>query len=278
LSIGLLIADDHELVRAGLRQAFARSDVVVVGEASTATEALSHALDSRVQVMLLDVTWISQDELTLRNTGFDLLEQIRSLRPELPILMYSAHDEARYIGRCYRLGASGYLIKGVDDALLVNAVRAVSLGEQIWPDIALEGAGRTALVMHHDDAVAKSTAMLLRAVGFTVWVCSDCADACSLLLRTGQPPTILFCGYHLSGSETGIDAIHAIRAASHQEIPAVLFSGDTSAGMLERTRNVRDCSLLRVPFDLEELLGLIERLARSSALRARTVDRNRSGA
>ena len=263
MSIGLLIADDHEMVRAGLRQAFARSDVVVIGEASTATQALTQALDFRVQVMLLDISWISHDELSSCDTGFDLLEQIRLLRPELPILMYSAQDGASYVGRCQRLGASGYLVKGVDDALLVNAVRAVSVGQQIWPDsiaTTLAGAGRTVLVMDHDDAVAKSTAMLLRTVGFTVAVYSDSAQACRRL-GGAQPPTILLCDYHLNAWETGIDAILAIRAAAHQAVPAVLLNCDTTVGMRNRTRNLLGCTLMRKPFDLEELLGLIERLS-----------------
>jgi DNA-binding NarL/FixJ family response regulator len=142
MSIRLLIADDHDLVREGLRQIFERSGVEVVGEAGSAAEVLERAVDVQVEVLLLDIGWISDDESTSSDTGLDLLEQIHALRPALPILMYSAQDGTTYLELCHCLGASGYLVKGIDDVLLVTAVHALYSGQQIWSEAAQRGALR----------------------------------------------------------------------------------------------------------------------------------------
>lgn len=131
MPIALLIADDHELVREGLRQTFARTDVAVVAEAATVDEARRLALEPGIDVVLLDVSWC-RDE-TLRADGFALLEEILAARAQLPVLMYSIRDGRDCIERCRRLGAAGYLVKGIDDRRLLTAVRAVYGGRQVWP-------------------------------------------------------------------------------------------------------------------------------------------------
>lgn len=131
MSIALLIADDHELVREGLRCTFARTDIVVVAEAATTAEALRCAQDPAVDVLLLDVGWRRGDARSL--DGFDLLAEIRASRASLVILMYSIFDNADYVARCRRLGADGYLVKGADDRRLPAAVRAAYAGRPVWP-------------------------------------------------------------------------------------------------------------------------------------------------
>lgn len=131
MPIALLIADDHKLVREGLRQTFARTDVAVVAEAASVAEARRSALGPAVDVVLLDLNW-SRDG-TYRAEGFALLEQIRAARAQLPVLMYSIRDGRECIERCRHLGAAGYLVKGVDDWRLVTAVHAVYEGHQVWP-------------------------------------------------------------------------------------------------------------------------------------------------
>jgi len=134
MPIGLLIADDHELIRAGLRQAFARDGLRVVGEAATAAEARRLALDPAADVLTLDISWMNEDESSTDDLGLELLRWIRMARPDISILIYSMHDGHRYIERCRRLGANGYLVKGVDDRLLPSAIYAVYAGEQIWSE------------------------------------------------------------------------------------------------------------------------------------------------
>jgi len=133
MSIAVLIADDHELVRSGLRGVLERSGFSVAAEASTPLEAVTYAMDPRVQVVLLDLSWANCANVG-RDEGFKLLRAIRSARPGLPVLMYSVEARSECIERCRRRGASGYLIKGLDDAELAWAVRAVHAGEQIWPE------------------------------------------------------------------------------------------------------------------------------------------------
>lgn len=131
MSIALLIADDHELVRDGLRQTFARSGIDIVGEASTVDAARRLALDAAVDAMLLDLNW--RQEASVAVDGFDLLGEIRAARPRLAIVIYSIQDRLDCIERCRRLGANGYLVKGVDDRQLVTAVQFAHRRGQLWP-------------------------------------------------------------------------------------------------------------------------------------------------
>ena len=96
-------------------------------------EALCFALNERVQAVLLDVSWVHDELGGTSQAGIDLLAEIRSVRPELPVLMYSSHDTAALRERCRHLGAGGYLIKGADDDRLIPAVRALASGGSIWP-------------------------------------------------------------------------------------------------------------------------------------------------
>jgi DNA-binding NarL/FixJ family response regulator len=133
MSIALLVADDHPRVRAGIRRAFACSGFDVIEEAATMAEVLVKATDARIDVLLLDVSWVNGAKTMSGETGIELLRQIRSTRCDLAILMYSTEDTPHCVARCRDLGADGYLIKGVDDGLLAAAVRAVHAGGQIWP-------------------------------------------------------------------------------------------------------------------------------------------------
>lgn len=133
MPIGLLVADDHAWLRAGLRQIFEGTDIMVVAEACAASEVLHLALDERVQVLLLDVSWARDDGSGTPHAGIDLLARIRAARPDLPVLMYSSRDDAGYQESCRRLGAAGYLVKGVDDARLIPGVRALFEGRSFWP-------------------------------------------------------------------------------------------------------------------------------------------------
>lgn len=132
MSIALLIADDHPLVREGLRMAFNGTEITIVGEASTVAEALRLGLDQSVEVIMLDISW-AKEESAVADDGFELLSIIRRARLDVAVLMYSIHDAPSYINCCRRLDANGYLVKGVDDRLLETAVRAVYAGEEIWP-------------------------------------------------------------------------------------------------------------------------------------------------
>jgi DNA-binding NarL/FixJ family response regulator len=130
MTIRLLIADAHALVREALWLAFDGPEFTVIGEASTASEALRLALEETADVVLLDIRWQSGEWEP--KDGFEVLHRIKSAKPRLPVLVYSTHDRQRYINRCRELGANGYLVKGVDKQVLLAAVRTVYAGEEVW--------------------------------------------------------------------------------------------------------------------------------------------------
>ncbi len=125
MSIRLLIADDHEMVRSGLKSLVEGTDIAVVAEAATGDSALRMSLKHDVDVVLLDVRMPDGD-------GLKLLTKIKDDRPELPVLMFSAYDNSTYIARSVALGASGYLLKGIGRNDLLDAIRQVAAGESIW--------------------------------------------------------------------------------------------------------------------------------------------------
>ncbi len=125
MSIKILIADDHEVVRSGLKTLLADTDVEVVAEVSTGEEAVKFALAQRPDVVLLDIRMPEGDGLTA-------LGRIKLDKPEMPVLMLSTFDNPTYIARSVALGASGYLLKGCTREELLTAIRAAAAGETVW--------------------------------------------------------------------------------------------------------------------------------------------------
>jgi len=120
--IRILVADDHPVVRQGLKQIVAgTTDIFVVDEAATGQEVLDKVRSNYFDVVLLDITMPGA-------SGLDILKQLRSERPELAILILSMHSEEQYAARVLRAGASGYLAKESAPDELVAAVRKISLG------------------------------------------------------------------------------------------------------------------------------------------------------
>ena len=118
----ILIADDHAIVRQGLKQIVTETqDMTVSGEATNGKELLNKIKEGEYDVVVLDIT------MPVRN-GMDVLKQLRSERPELPVLMLSIHPEEQYALRALRAGASGYLTKESAPDELVVAIRKVSSG------------------------------------------------------------------------------------------------------------------------------------------------------
>ena len=125
MSIKVVIADDHEVVRAGLRTLLADTDVEVVAEVATGDDAVKFALSHRPDVVLLDIRMPDTDGLTA-------LGRIKLDRPDLPVLMLSTFDNPTYVARSVALGASGYLLKDCTRDELLTAIRAAAAGESVW--------------------------------------------------------------------------------------------------------------------------------------------------
>ena len=122
--IKILIGDDHTVVREGLKQIVAEtSDMVVSDEASNGHEVLNKALSSDYDVIVLDITMPGIH-------GLDVLKQIKSQKPALPVLVLSMHPEEQYAVRVIKAGAAGYLTKESASDELIAAIRKVSSGRK----------------------------------------------------------------------------------------------------------------------------------------------------
>jgi DNA-binding NarL/FixJ family response regulator len=129
LKTRILLADDHAVVRKGLRMILdAEPDLEVVAEASDGSEALERGLGEEVNLAILDVSMP-------RLTGIQAARELARRRSDLRILILSMHDSERYFFEALRAGASGYVLKAAADRDLVEACRATMRGESfLYPD------------------------------------------------------------------------------------------------------------------------------------------------
>jgi DNA-binding NarL/FixJ family response regulator len=123
LKTRILLADDHAVVRRGLRLVLeSEPDLEVVAEVGDGAEAVSRAMDDDVDLAILDVTMP-------RMTGLHAASELHRRRPELRVLILSMHDNEQYLFEALKAGASGYVLKSVADRDLVEACRATMRGE-----------------------------------------------------------------------------------------------------------------------------------------------------
>jgi DNA-binding NarL/FixJ family response regulator len=123
--IRLLVADDHEVLRSGVKAMLAGTEIKVIAEVATGQAAVKYALEHEVDVVLLDVRMPDGDGLTA-------LGRIKLDKPDLPILMFSAYDNPTYVARAVALGASGYLLKDCTRDELLIAIRRAAAGESAF--------------------------------------------------------------------------------------------------------------------------------------------------
>jgi len=120
--IKVLLADDHALVRAGLKQVLSNAgDMIVDGEAGNGAEVLEHIHNQEWDVVVLDMNMPGL-------SGIDLIKRIRQEKPQLHILVLSMHDEDQFAVRTLKAGAAGYVTKGSAPQVLISAIRRVASG------------------------------------------------------------------------------------------------------------------------------------------------------
>jgi len=122
MSIKVLVADDHEVVRHGVASLLNGSDIKIVAEAANGEEALQLARKHRPQVVLLDIRMPQAD-------GLATLEQLRAEMPETKVVILSTYDNPTYVARAVALGASDYVLKGSTRQELITAITAAAKGE-----------------------------------------------------------------------------------------------------------------------------------------------------
>ena len=118
----ILLADDHTIIRDGLKQILADTeDLVVAGEAANGLEVMQKVREGDWNLLVLDISMPGRN-------GLALIRLIKEEKPELPILVLSMHHEEQYAVRALQAGALGYLTKESDSDLLVSAIRRVAKG------------------------------------------------------------------------------------------------------------------------------------------------------
>jgi DNA-binding NarL/FixJ family response regulator len=125
MAIRVLLADDHEVVRRGLKSLFEGTDIQVVAEASSGHEALKLVKEKKLDVVLLDVRMPDMD-------GLNVLGRIKLDHPDLPVLIVSTYDNPTYVARAVALGAAGYVLKDAGRDKLLNAVHGAASGESVF--------------------------------------------------------------------------------------------------------------------------------------------------
>ena len=125
MTIRVIIADDHQVVRTGLKSLFDGSGIEIISEAETGEQAVESTIQMSPDVLILDIRMPKGDGLTT-------LGRVKLEKPDLPILMLSTYDNPTYVARSVALGAGGFLLKSVSGEQIVDSVRRLAAGENIW--------------------------------------------------------------------------------------------------------------------------------------------------
>ena len=178
--IKILVADDHAVVRQGVKQILADvRDMTVKDEAQNGTEALKKVAEQAFDVVLLDISMPGR-------SGLEVLEDIKALHPKLPVLILSMHPEEQYAVRALKAGASGYLTKASAPQELIGAIRkaagggkyvTTSLAEKLVDQLEID----TEKLPHELLSNREHQVMLMLAGGKSV---SDIADELNLSVKT----------------------------------------------------------------------------------------------
>ena len=130
----ILLIDDHEVVRAGVKRIFDKQPqgIVLFGEASTAPEALDLVRAQDWDAVVLDLSLGGRD-------GLEVLKELKQIRPRLPVLILSMHSEELFARRAFKAGASGYITKDIPRSELVSAInKVIEGGTYVSPTLAEE--------------------------------------------------------------------------------------------------------------------------------------------
>jgi len=128
----IMLVDDHALIREGLKSVLNPTDISIVGEANNATQALEQVEDLNPDVVLLDVRIPESEGSSVSACGLNILARIKQANSETAVLMFSGFDNPTYVARAASLGASGYLLKGVRNEKILEAIKTAAAGDHIW--------------------------------------------------------------------------------------------------------------------------------------------------
>jgi len=178
--IKVIIADDHAILRAGLKQILAETDdIVVISEAENAAEAIKLGCKPDADVILMDIAMPDR-------SGMDALKYIKHVNNHIAVLMLSMYKEDQYAVRALKSGAAGYLCKQSASSELVNAIRVVAKGKKyITPEVAEILANQVGMetekAPHESLSDREFQTMTMIASGFSV---SEIAEKLALSVKT----------------------------------------------------------------------------------------------
>lgn len=176
----ILVADDHQIVRAGLKNLLAEyKEFDVAGEAGSGTDALKMVRESDWDVVLLDISMPDMN-------GIDTLKQIKRSKPDLPVLILTMHPEDHYAINLLRAGANGYVCKECAPEQLVGAIRTVASGRRyvspaLGGQLAGDLSGDSQKALHTDLSEREFQVFCKLAAGQAV---SEIADELFLSVKT----------------------------------------------------------------------------------------------
>lgn len=177
--IRILIADDHAMVRGGLKQIVATTaDIQVVGEATQGEEVLALLRQTQLDLLLLDMTMPGL-------SGVELIRRVHQEAPAVPILVLSMHNEAQVVTRAVKAGASGYVTKDSEPEILLQAIRKVAGGGKyidpaLVDSMVFNGSGKNSLP-HERLSERESEILRLITAGYAL---GDIADQLHLSPKT----------------------------------------------------------------------------------------------
>ncbi|WP_312518612.1 response regulator transcription factor [Anaerospora sp.] len=131
MSIRILIADDHALLRQGIKNVLSlEADLEVIGEAADGEEAVRKAAELVPDIILLDINMP-------RGNGLEVTKKLSVAQPDVKCVVLTIHDDENYVFEVIKAGAVGYLLKDVEPSMLIKAIRAIAEGESfIYPTLA----------------------------------------------------------------------------------------------------------------------------------------------
>jgi DNA-binding NarL/FixJ family response regulator len=125
MAVTILVVDDHEVVRAGLKALLQGTDIRIIAESNNGGSVLKLTIKHKPDVVLLDVRMPDAD-------GLSCLARIKLDHPNVPVVMFSGYDNPTYVARAVALGAAGYLSKSASKKEIVDAIHTAAKGETIW--------------------------------------------------------------------------------------------------------------------------------------------------
>jgi DNA-binding NarL/FixJ family response regulator len=177
--IRILAVDDHAIVRNGVKSIFAqRPGAAVFGEASTAQEAVKLVREQEWDVVLMDISLGDR-------SGLEVMKELKSLSPKLPVLILSMHSEEQYARRAFKAGAAGYITKDSSSGELANAIKKVAAGGKyvspVLAELLVTEFNESDKALHERLSGREFEIMCLIASGRTV---SEVAEVLSLSVKT----------------------------------------------------------------------------------------------